>query len=516
MIASRKSYRKGMVKVAIAYPAPARIALQSLSIHILGRLVNEDPDAYPDFVFLDDEMSHTTKIRLKDFDIVLFSVHYELDYPRILRMMETNGINPWSSRRSTADPLIVLGGPTLMANPEPMAPFADLVLIGDAEVLIPSLLNNYHSYGKDLGKYIDTPGFYVPSHGKHTVEKVFVKDLTYSVGLIHDTAISLRTSDEEPVLGRSAILEVMRGCPRSCLFCMESFTQRPVRYANINYIKEIVRRDVNDGIIDRVSLIGLSVGDHPGFRDLMEFLTKDLKINVSVPSLRIDTLDCDSLKLIANGGQRVLTIAPESSERLRRALGKGFTDDRIIDLAVKAMELGFTHLKLYFMVGLPGETIDDTKSIINLLLRLRNAGVKFSLSVNPWIPKPHTPLQWLPMATEEIIKQRTKMLRDVQAYIEFSAYDALDAKVQALLSLGDRDVANVIFEASLTSMNRGSWRRLLGKYNDLLIKYVYTQKPLNEKLPWSHIRIPGADEQLLRELLMKYAKEVGIDIMVHA
>jgi len=134
---------------------------------------------------------------------------------------------------------------------------------------------------------------------------------------------------------------------------------------------------------------------------------------------------------------------------LRRALGKGFTDDRIIDLAVKAMELGFTHLKLYFMVGLPGETIDDTKSIINLLLRLRNAGVKFSLSVNPWIPKPHTPLQWLPMATEEIIKQRTKMLRDVQAYIEFSAYDALDAKVQALLSLGDRDVANVIFEAYL-------------------------------------------------------------------
>jgi len=197
-------------------------------------------------------------------------------------------------------------------------------------------------------------------------------------------------------------------------------------------------------------------------------------------------------------------------------LGKGFTDDRIIDLAVKAMELGFTHLKLYFMVGLPGETIDDTKSIINLLLRLKDAGVRFSLSVNPWIPKPHTPLQWLPMATEEIIKQRTKILRETRTYMEFSAYDQLDAKVQALLSLGDRDVANVIFEASLTDIDRGSWRRLINRYNDLLIKYVYSQKPLNEKLPWSHIRIPSADEQLLRKLLMKYAKEVGIDIMAHA
>jgi radical SAM superfamily enzyme YgiQ (UPF0313 family) len=164
------------------------------------------------------------------------------------------------------------------------------------------------------------------------------------------------------------------------------------------------------------------------------------------------------------------------------------------------------------MVGLPGETDDDIKSIINLLNNLRSRNVRLSLSINPWIPKPHTPLQWLPMATDEVIKRRIKALRETRIYIEFSAYDELDAKVQALLSLGDRDVANVIFEASLTDIDRGSWRRLINRYNDLLIKYVYSQKPLNEKLPWSHIRIPGADEQLLRELLMKYAEEVGVGI----
>ncbi|MFP3485644.1 MAG: radical SAM protein [Vulcanisaeta sp.] len=512
MTSSAKSYKRGMTRVAIAYPAQARVAMQSLSIHILKRLVDEDPDAYADFVFLDNLTGYVKKPSLKDFDIVLFSVHYELDYPWILRMLELSGINPWSSRRSRNDPLIVLGGPPLMGNPEPMAPFADLILIGDAEVLIPALLNNYHAYGKDLGKYVDYPGFYVPSYGKHPVEKAFARDLAYSVKLIHDTAISLRLSEWGSVFGQSAVIEVMRGCPRSCLFCMESFVQRPVRFVDINHVKDIVKRDVEKGLISGVSLIGLSVGDHPGFDELMRFLTQELRISVSVPSLRVDTINEERLRLIAGGGQKVLTIAPESSERLRKALGKGFTDEYIVYLASKAMELGFTHVKLYFMVGLPGETDDDIKSIINLLNNLRSRNVRLSLSINPWIPKPHTPLQWLPMATDEVIKRRIKALRETRIYIEFSAYDELDAKVQALLSLGDRDVANVIFEASLTGIDRGSWRRLINRYNDLLIKYVYSQKPLNEKLPWSHIRIPGADEQLLRELLMKYAEEVGVGI----
>ncbi len=163
-----------MTKVAIAYPSNARVALQSLSIHIIRKLLNEHSNVYSDFVFIGDDGKSLTK-SLRDFDIVIFSVHYELDYPRILKMMELSGINPYNSQRSIDDPLIVLGGPTLMANPEPMAPFADIILIGDAETLIPQLISHYMEYGKNIDGYMGSTGFYVPSIGKHIVTKAFVR-----------------------------------------------------------------------------------------------------------------------------------------------------------------------------------------------------------------------------------------------------------------------------------------------------------------------------------------------------
>ncbi len=513
MNAYHKSYRRGMIKVAIAYPSTARVALQSLSIHIIRKLLNEQPSVYSEFVFMSDDGRSITR-SLRDFDVVIFSVHYELDYPRILKMLEISGINPYSKLRTREDPLIAMGGPTLMANPEPMAPFADVILIGDAEVLIPTLINHYLEYGKDIEEYAGLVGFYVPSLGKHVVTKAFVKDLSYSIRLIHDTAIELSLGSAKPVFNNPAVLEIMRGCPRSCLFCMESFVNRPVRFADVDEVKGLILNDVNEdkGLINGVTLMGLSVTDHPGFRDLMNYLVNKLGLRVSVPSIRVDTLDRDIIELIVRGGQRVLTIAPESSERLRRALGKDFSDDDVVRVASDAMEVGIDHVKLYFMIGLPGEVDDDVGSIIKLLRRLKELGVKYSLSVNPWIPKPHTPLQWLPMALDEVIKARIKALRELRTYIEFTTYNTLDAKVQALLSLGDRDVGDLVLEASLTDLSRGAWRRLLGKYGDLLNKYVYSWKSLNEPLPWSHVEIPGVREENLKSLLLRYAKEVGINI----
>lgn len=261
-----------MIRVAIAYPSNSRVALQSLSIHIIRRLLNEHSNVYSDFVFMSDDGKSTTK-SLRDFDIVIFSVHYELDYPRILKMMGISGINPYSSQRTVDDPLIVMGGPTLMANPEPMAPFADIVLIGDAEMLIPALINYYPDYGKNVEEYANLTGFYVPSLGKHDVTKAFVRDLSYSIKLIHDTAIELSLGNVKSIFSNPAILEVMRGCPRGCLFCMEGFVGRPVRFADINSIKGLVLRDLGkgEGLVNGVSLIGLSVTDHPGFKELMSF-----------------------------------------------------------------------------------------------------------------------------------------------------------------------------------------------------------------------------------------------------
>ncbi|WP_188603668.1 B12-binding domain-containing radical SAM protein [Vulcanisaeta souniana] len=502
-----------MIRVAIAYPSTARIALQSLSIHIIRKILGEYSNVYTDFVFMGNDGRSITK-QLRDFDIVIFSVHYELDYPRILKMMEVSGINPFGFQRTANDPLIVMGGPTLMANPEPMSSFADIILIGDAEVLIPTLIDYYMEYGKNIEEYANLVGFYVPSLGKHTVTKAFVRDLSYSIKLVHDTAIELSYGGAKSLFNNLAVLEVMRGCPRSCLFCMEGFVSRPVRFADVTAIKDLILRDVNRDrkLVNGVTLVGLSVTDHPGFKELMNFLVNDLGLSVSSPSLRVDSLDRDAIRLIAGGGQKVLTIAPESSERLRRALGKGFSDDDIARVAMDAIDAGINHLKLYFMVGLPGEIYDDINSITNLLLRLRRLGIKFSLSVNPWVPKPHTPLQWLPMAGDDVINDRVKALREIHTYTGFSTYSAFDAKVQALLSLGDRDISDLIFEASLTSLDRGSWRRLLRKYEGLLSRYVYSWKSLNSELPWSHIRIPGIDEGNLKSMLLRYVKEVGIDL----
>ncbi|WP_238375001.1 radical SAM protein [Vulcanisaeta thermophila] len=508
-----RSFRKGMIKVGIAYPSNSRVALQSLSIHVLRRVVDGYGGTYTDFIFMEDPHGEPrglhTGMRLRDFDIVLFSVHYELDYPNIVRMLINGGLKPLSSERGLGDPVIVVGGPTVMANPEPLAPFVDVVTIGDAEVLVPRVLRAYEDYGRDFSEYASVKGLYVPSLGKYRVEKAFAVDLMESVRLIHDTALSLRHAGIEPVFGHSGILEVMRGCGRGCLFCMEGYVMKPLRYADIEGIKDVVRRDVASKVIDRVVLMGLSVGDHPGFRELMKFLVNEMGLSVSVPSLRVDSLDEEVMELMVKGGQKVLTIAPETSERLRALLGKGFTNEDVVKVVRSAVKLGFDHVKLYLMVGLPGEGPGDIKDIKDLLGSIKSLGARVHVSLNPWIPKPHTPLQWLPMDRLEPLQSKMREIRDSKLYDEYFEYNPVDATVQALFSLGDRDVGDVILSVALSGVGRGVWRRLMRRYGELFEKYVYSHKDLNKPLPWSHIIIPGAEEERLRALLSAFLSKIN-------
>jgi len=502
----RKKYRKGMIRVAVAYPSSYRVGMQSLSVHILQQMINSIDYAIAERVFMEGEgpyLSVESGAPLRNFHVVIFSVHYELDYPRILRMMRMSGID----MRSRPRPLVVMGGPPLMANPEPMADFADIVAIGEVEAIIPRLLDAYLEFGDDLESYADLDGVYVPSLGKHPVRRVFVGiNQCFTVTRYPIPA----DPDRTPVFGGNLMVEVMRGCGGGCLFCMEGYVMRPLRYRPLNELKEVVRRGLVLGNYEGVTLLGLSVGDHPGFKELMRYLVEDLGVRVTVPSLRIDSLDEETIGLIARGGQRVLTIAPESSERLRFALGKRFRDEEVVEKAILAAKYGIDHVKLYLMVGLPGETYGDIDDVVRLINRIKGVGIRIHLSVNPWVPKPQTPLQWFPMMSMDELRMRIARIKE-SAWDRFNSYDVTYATAQALLSLGDRDVGRAVIRASYLDGSRGSWRRILREEWELVKKYVYSRKEPGSELPWSHIKGLGTNEKLLAQLYRDYCNALGIE-----
>jgi radical SAM superfamily enzyme YgiQ (UPF0313 family) len=504
----RKKYRKGMLRIAVAYPSNYRVGMQSLSVHMLHQLLNSMEGVIAERVFMEGEgpyVSVESGASLRDFHMAIFSVHYELDYPGIIRMLRSSGIEPRRDRRM--GPLIVAGGPPLMANPEPMAMFMDLLAIGELEVVVPNLVGAFMEFGLELENYADLEGIYVPSLGKYSVTRAFVRDMG-SCFTVTKAPVPIDKA-YSPIFGNKLMVEVMRGCGGGCLFCMEGYVTRPLRYRRFSELRGIIERSLRTGAHDGVVLLGLSVGDHPEFKELMRYLVEELGVGVSVPSLRVDSLDEEAIGLIAKGGQRVLTIAPESSERLRYALGKRFSDAEVVEKALVAAKYGMDHVKLYLMVGLPGETMGDIDELVRLVNKVRSVGVRVHLSVNPWIPKPQTPLQWFPMMSMDELRTRIRRVRD-SSWDRFSSYDVVYATAQALLSLGDRDVGDVVLRASYLGHGRGSWRRILREEWGLVKKYVYSRKEPGSELPWSHIRGLGTSEELLAKLYRDYCNALGI------
>ncbi len=502
----KRSYRRGTLTAAIAYPHESRIVLQTLSIHLL-KTVLEANGVYVDIVCYELGKGCVTldgvPVDLRKYDIVFASIHFELDYPRFVRMLIDCGLNPLREKRGPNDPLIVVGGPPVMANPEPLAIFVDLIGIGDIETIVPEIIARYPNCNRDVSCYADVPGVYVPSLGPYRIRKAWIDDLRQSVELIHDVFLGIKASGVKTVFETDVILEVMRGCMWGCRFCLDGYVMKPVRFLDIDLACQVLTRvkERYGELASKVALYGLSVTDHPRFKELLRFIVEDLGLGVSTPSINVTTIDEEALGLIAKGGQKVLTIAPETSERLRIPLGKKFTDERIIEVCTKAMKLGFTHVKLYLMVGLPGEEDGDLNEVMRLLKTLREKGVKFSISVNPWVPKPQTPLQWHPMEREDVVRRRIKELqREFKGVV--SAYDYLDCIVQALLALGGRDVGGLILKAAKEGLDRGTWRRLLKANGDLIEKYVYSEKSESE-LPWSHIEMP-IGQSILKRLYEMY------------
>jgi len=491
-----KKYRKNMIKVALFYPSIYSVAMSSLVFHKLYFLINELDDIYLERFFMPSLSGKPVSMRsyengmpLKDFDYIIIPVHYELDYVNIIKALIGSNIEVISSKRSK--PKIIIGGPTITANPEPMADVADVEIIGDLEAVWEKIIDIFYNE-----RIEPSYGLYIPSLGKHEVRAAYSNNFNSSTRRI-------LTKETIFTLG----VEVMRGCPFNCVFCMESYISKPTRYRKIEEIVSEIE-ELNRKYNEKVSLIGLTINSHPKFKIILKE-AKDKNLNISLPSLRAELLDNEVIELLSTLGQQTLTIAPENSERVRYALGKEISDENIINTARLASKYNL-NLKLYFITSIPGEKEEDLQNIANLTRSIKMAGIKkIHLSVNPLIIKPRTPLQWLPMEDENKMRAKINYIKKNSYYEDFTSYDPFLAIVQGSIALSDRDVIKYLIEISINGNSKVYWRSLIKKgLSNIALK------ERKEPFPWDHIK-GFIDNKFLWDKFLLFRERIGLGYSLH-
>ena len=542
-----KTGGKELIRFALAFPDIYEIGMSNMAIPILCRILNNQPDVLAERVYapwIDMEammrryniplFSLESKRPLADFDIVGFSLGYELAYTNVINMLDLAHIPPFNYQRDDSFPLVIAGGSSSL-NPEPMADFFDLFVVGDAEDAILQLLDVVRLYQGNKNMLLlqaaMLPGIYVPSlyHAEYGDDGNFA-------------ALSPTSSSANPVISRQIVtplpypvtkpvvpyievvhdrgaVEIRRGCSRGCRFCQAGMIYRPVRELPQQDVVRSVTEIVQNCGYSEVSLVSLSTGDYCGINELIGRISQaQSNLSISLPSLRLDT---SSLKLIESLPQRrktTLTFAPEAgSERLRQAINKIASEELILDTLGAAFEKGWLNIKLYFMIGLPTETMDDVKGIIDLVTKIckigrrpSNKSPRVRISVATFVPKPHTPCQWAAQEPEEKLSAKQDLLRQGlrRSGAHLSWHDPHISLLEAALSRGDRRLGNVIYKAWQSGCRLDTWSEHF-KYDNWLNAFAECgldpaffasrERSPDEPLPWQHIDIGVTRKFLQRE-----------------
>lgn len=507
------------IPTIFAFPNEYTVGITSLGYQVIWSTLAMRPDIQVKRLFTDNHESLP-----RNPELIGFSLSWELDYLNILNLLELLGIPLRSSARKDEHPLIFGGGPVLTANPEPFAEFFDIILLGDGELLLGNFIEAYKEVRREdrqtqLKKLATVPGIYVPS-----LYEVTYHDLTGEIASIQpiDSEISQIVEKQTyrgNVLSASTVVtqkaaweniymvEVVRSCPEMCRFCLASYLTLPFRAASVEAsLIPAIERGL--AVTDRLGLLGASVTQHPEFEALLDYLSQPKfdGIRLSIASVRTNTVTEKLAATLTKHGTNSITIAVESgSERVRQIINKKLHNEEIIQAAVNAKAGGLKSMKLYGMVGIPGEETADLEATVAMMRDVKKAapGLRLTFGCSTFVPKAHTPFQWFGVnpEAEKRLKFLEKQLKPQG--IEFRPESYKDSVIQALLSRGDRRLSHLLELTRHYGDSLGSYRRafkeLRGKLPELDF-YVHLNWSTDQVLPWQHLQGPLSQATLQKHL----------------
>ena len=534
------------VSIALAFPDIYEVGMSYLGFKILYHILNKEEGVaaervYAPWVDMEAKMHEnalpltsleTGKI-LRDFDFVGFTLQYELSYTNILNMLDLGKIPLFTKDRTEEDTFVIAGGPCVY-NPEPLADFIDFFIIGEGEEIMVELMNAYKNWQNEgclggrqgfLERAVSIEGIYVPSFyhvdylADGTVEKVVpVNPAAPSVvkkRVVKDlNTISYPNAPIVPfgeIVHDRIMLEVFRGCTRGCRFCHAGMVYRPVRERKPELLKQLARELVNNTGYNEISLVSLSTADYSCLAPLIHDLIAELKsekVSVSLPSLRVDSFSVDLAKEVQEVRKSGLTFAPEAgSQRMRDVINKGVTEEDLLKAVGAAFESGWSSVKLYFMIGLPGETDEDVLAIAELAKAVQykyfqikgHRGAKVTVSVSSFVPKPYTPFQWKGQDEIEEIRRKQMLLKDALKVknITYQYHDAVTSVIEGVFARGDRRLGKALYLAWQNGAKFDGWsehfsyKRWLDAISECALDkafYANRDREENEVFPWEHIQ----------------------------
>ncbi len=484
---------RGCLRVAVLYPGPYKAMVHSLAVHIIYYMLNSmDGVAAERFCVgggCPRGRSLETGAPLRGFDLVLASVSYEPQLGALVEALAAGGVEPRRARRR-GGPVVVAGGPGVMSNPLPAAAVADAVAVGEAEELLPAIIGAAMEGGRWL-EGVAGRGVYVPGAGR--ARRVWVRVLDEAFHPV----LEFRVPGSGEPWGEAYMVEVSRGCCSMCSFCMESRLLHPLRHRSLRVVERLVEEGVRVNRVGRVALYSLNLLARRDAGRLLGVIVDEMGLGVSAGSLRVEEVDEELLGVLARGGQRVATLAPETLvERLQAVTWKRFSMERLEWAVREAVRLGM-HPKLYLILCLPGETGEDVREEAARLRRLyRLSGGRLRCSANPLIPKPWTPMQWLGLPPRRLYEARLAALRRAAPVAGLPWREAV---LQVAISRGGVEVGEALVEAvmeggglSPAGLRRAASRRGVD-WASLL-----SPIPLDEEPPWSRVVDMGVPTASLR------------------